>query len=267
MINILNFSKLNSFNMTVKYSDVFPSEVDSGLESHIHEECEIYINISGDVSFEVENKIYPISPGDIIITRPFEYHHCIYHSNKKHKLFWILISPNGNENFLDVFFGRELGKNNLLTLSPKKTEELISLCHRLARNTNTKLENYRDFFSLISLLSTADTKSADEKQYPSDIIYSMNYINDHLSENILISEIASGANVSINTLARHFKDFFGLTPSKYLQKKRLANAVKLLSQGKSVTEASELSGFPDYSGFIALFKKTYGITPLKYKKQ
>ena len=43
-------------------------------ESHIHKECEIYINLSGDVSFEVENHIYPISRGSVIITRPYEYH-------------------------------------------------------------------------------------------------------------------------------------------------------------------------------------------------
>ena len=32
-------------------------------------ECEIYLNLSGDVSFEVENRIYPVSPGTVILTR------------------------------------------------------------------------------------------------------------------------------------------------------------------------------------------------------
>ena len=52
----------------------------------------------------------------------------------------------------------------------------------------------------------------------------------------------------------------------YIKKKRLGNAVKLLSKGCTVTEASYQSGFPDYSNFISVFKKTYGTTPLKYKK-
>ena len=263
----MEFKNINSFNFHIQYIDAFPLEIVSGLDSHIHSECEIYINLSGDVSFEVENKIYPISPGDIIITRPYEYHHCIYHSNKKHKNFWILISPNGNEEFLDVFYKRKVGEKNLLTLSAQKTEELIYLCHRLTQNSSDKFESYCDYFRLLSLISSADVKKSNKKNYPADILYSLNYINEHLKDDININEIALAANVSINTLERHFKDFFGITPSKYIQKKRLVNAAKLLSQGKTVTEASNESGFPDYSGFIALFRKTYGITPLKYKKK
>ena len=57
-----------------------------------------------------------------------------------------------------------------------------------------------------------------------------------------------------------------ISPSEYIKKKRLANAAKLLSKGYTVSEASSQSGFSDYSNFIALFKKTYGVTPLKYKK-
>ena len=49
-------------------------------------------------------------------------------------------------------------------------------------------------------------------------------------------------------------------------KKQLANAAKLLSEGHSVTDAAEMSGFADCSNFILLFKKAYKITPLQYKK-
>ncbi|MBR2466102.1 MAG: hypothetical protein IKB38_04145 [Clostridia bacterium] len=41
---------------------------------------------------------------------------------------------------------------------------------------------------------------------------------------------------------------------------------RLLSKQKSVTEAAELSGFPDVSAMISLFKKQYGVTSHKYKK-
>ena len=61
--------------------------------------------------------------------------------------------------------------------------------------------------------------------------------------------------------------FEGFLPAaKGDRKKRLANAARLLAMGASVAEASELSGFPDYSNFISIFKKTYGMTPLEYKK-
>lgn len=86
-------------------------------ESHIHRECEIYVNLSGDVSFEVENRIYPVSRGSVIITRPFEYHHCIYHSNQLHEHFWITFSAGASDAFLAMFYGRGKGKDNLIILN------------------------------------------------------------------------------------------------------------------------------------------------------
>ncbi|MBQ3037559.1 MAG: helix-turn-helix transcriptional regulator, partial [Clostridia bacterium] len=102
--------------------------------------------------------------------------------------------------------------------------------------------------------------------YPTDTYYVINYINSYFRRDISVHEIAKGAHVSVNTLERHFKRTLNISPYEYIKKKRLANALKLLSNGCTVAEASSQSGFPDYSSFIALFKKTYGITPLRYKK-
>ena len=125
---------------------------------------------------------------------------------------------------------------------------------------------YYNFFKLINILQNADIVNVTEVNCPADITYAINYINRHFGEAISVGEIAKGANVSVNTLERHFKKTLNISPSEYIKKKRLANAVKLLSSGCTVTEVSEKSGFSDYSNFIALFKNTYGTTPLKYKK-
>ena len=125
---------------------------------------------------------------------------------------------------------------------------------------------YYYFFKLINILQNANIVDDADVNYPADTTFAINYINSHFKNNISVAEIANGANVSINTLERHFKKTLNITLSEYIKKKRLANAVKLLSNECTVTEASVQSGFSDYSSFIALFKKTYGITPLKYKK-
>lgn len=262
---MIKFPNVNSFGMSVSYKNLYPDKDISVLNSHFHEECEVYINLSGDVSFAVENKIYSVVPGNIIITRPYEYHHCIYHSKKQHKHFWILISPNGNEKFLDVFYNRKAGEGNLLTLNAQKTDELISLCHKMTES-HTDAENYRNFFMFMNLLQNAEKVETNDKTYPADVLYALNYINKHFDETFVISDIAKEANVSINTLERHFNRIFNMSPTAYLRKKRLANSVKLLTEGKTVTEASMQSGFSDCSAFISLFKKAYGTTPFKYKK-
>ena len=259
-----HFEEIKPFDISVKYTELLPQNHIVDNDIHIHSECEVYINMSGDVSFVVEDSIYPVKYGDIIVTRPFEYHHCIHHSNKLHRHFWILFSCKGNEQLFGRFFDRAAGRDNLLTLCAHDTNELMELCHRMADNTNCL--KHLDFFKFIELLQNASVSAPDTTYYPQDITYAIRYINLHFDESLSVADIAKDAGVSINTLERHFLKAVSLTPTEYIQSKRLANAAKLLSLNYSVTDASQLSGFPDYSGFIALFKKHYGVTPLKYKK-
>ena len=220
-----NFPQINPFDFSVSYVEIDANAPENVYDDHIHDECEIYINLSGDVSFSVEGTIYPIVPGGVIITRPSEYHHCIYHSNKFHKHFWILFNPSGNDD----------------------------------------AEKYYLFFKLIHLLNKASAVNVEKQYKKNTVTTAINYINSNLSQRLEIKEIAKICNVSINTLERQFKHSLNITPARYIKNKRLANAARLLSDGSNVTEAAHLSGFCDTSSFIEFFKKHYHITPLKYK--
>lgn len=121
------FNSIQPFEVKATYTETDSKSPKNEFNSHIHNECEIYINLSGDVSFVVENNIYSVIPGSIIITRPFEYHHCVYHSNKLHRHFRILFSASGNEYLFDDFYKRNAGENNLLILEADKSNELISV--------------------------------------------------------------------------------------------------------------------------------------------
>lgn len=264
--NTETFGGMNPFDLSISYVEIDSRSPLNVHDAHIHNECEIYINLSGDVSFSVENSIYPVMPGGIIITRPMEYHHCIYHSDKLHRHFWILFSASGNERFFDLFYKRVLGKNNLLMLPADKTTELFSLCHRMADGCDDEVEKYYCFFKLIHLLNSANAVNASTHSGDDFIIKAINYINCNLSLPLSVTDIAHECNVSVNTLERHFVQMLNITPASYIRKRRLANAAKLLSEGHTVTEAGEMSGFTDCSYFIATFKKAYQITPLQYRK-
>ena len=82
--NKIRIEKIAPCDLSVSYSEISVDSPFNDEHSHIHGECEIYLNLSGDVSFEVENRLYPIKRGSVIITRPYEHHHCIYHSDLPH---------------------------------------------------------------------------------------------------------------------------------------------------------------------------------------
>lgn len=266
----MNNKKLSDFtNSTLKitYSEIDSTSSLNTLDSHVHNECEIYINISGDVSFIVENSIYPLIPGSIIITRPGEYHHCVYHSNALHKHFWILFSSDKMNSIFSRFYQRKPGENNMLVLSGNRFKELTDLCHAISATSAADDESLYRFFKLIHLINIAGIPETNISSESPCLDLALDFIHKNLSEPILVKDIANAAFVSIATLERHFENNLQMSPSEYLQKRRLSNAANLLQSGASVTYACQQSGFIDCSKFIILFKKHYGTTPLKWKKE
>jgi AraC-like DNA-binding protein len=74
-------------------------------------------------------------------------------------------------------------------------------------------------------------------------------------------DLARRYGASRRTLERLFRSETGLSFGLWRQKARLLDSMRLLSEGKSVTDAAMDSGYESLSAFIAAFKKTFGYTP------
>ncbi len=264
----INYSGIAPFHFSLHYVELDASSPKNQFDSHVHPQCEIYLNLSGDVSFMVEDHIYPISPGSIIITRPYEYHRCIYLSNALHKHFWVLLSSDGNEALLKLFFDRPAGTGNLIVLSPQKSRELLELFRVMLQTEADEAVKHLQFLTMLTILQTGNPADLSKSNtvLPSDLAFALTYISDNLTKTISVKELAAAAHVSVNTLERHFLNCLQMTPYEFIKEKRLMYAADLLKQGKTVAETSSESGFSDYSHFIAIFKNFFGITPLQYKK-
>ncbi len=270
-IKTIKFSlpKMSDMDFSISYVDIDATSPLNQNETHIHKECEIYLNLSGDVSFEVERRIYPVSRGSVIITRPYEYHHCIYHSNASHKHFWITFSAEQDEEILSLFFQREKGNDNLIILDEEQLNELCSVLNDLLKKDADLFTRRINFLQVFRILS--EGKGTQSLNYmenlPCDVEKALLYMDEHLIEDINATSLSAACNVSVNTLERHFKEAIGVTPFAMLRKKRLIASMEYLRNGKTVTEAALKSGISDYSNYIQLFRKQFGVTPLQYKKK
>ncbi len=96
---------------------------------------------------------------------------------------------------------------------------------------------------------------------------SIEYINDNISENILLDDLAQNFNLSKYHFLRVFKSDIGLTPHNYILTQRVDKAKESILRGKSLLEASAEMGFSDQSHFIRNFKKIYGYSPKELLKK
>lgn len=266
----LKIEQTQEIKISASYVSIDKNSPENVNEPHVHPECEIYINLGGDVSFMVEGRIYPVVKGNIVISKPYEYHHCVYHSDELHSHYWFLISApesKSAEVLFRKFFNRKSGENNLLALPYEKEKELFDIAHSLTAKDIGECEKYANVFKLLALIDSAEPVPQGNV-YSAEISKAVSFIDKNFSSPTLtVEDIAEHCALSVNTLERHFRKSLSISPISYLKKKRLGYGAKLLSLGKTVSESCELSGFSDYSYFISLFKKNFGVTPLKYKKQ
>ena len=112
-------------------------------------------------------------------------------------------------------------------------------------------------------------KNTTEKEHSlSDFMsIAVKFINDNITEELSIDEIASFANVSKYHFCRTFKKIMGLTVMEYILKTRIMLAKNLLaSSSKSILAISEECAFSGVSYFCRAFKDEVGLSPLQYRK-
>ena len=94
----------------------------------------------------------------------------------------------------------------------------------------------------------------------------LNYINEHLTDKILVNDVCRKAYLSRNSFFKWFREQFGITPVDYINNERIKMAKQMLAENKhNIKQISLQCGFSDVNYFVRTFKKIEGITPGAYK--
>lgn len=228
--------------------------------AHIHNEYEIYLNVSGNVSFLVNNRLYPVGPGDVIISRPGDVHVCFANADCFHEHFCLWLTAEEASPLLSVFAeGRhclraDVGDGALARLFPLLEEAIAEGGSSLAA-TSVLLQ-------ILCALEAKETAIPAEKPHlPPEMQRILDHFNAYFTEIENVGDVLDTLHISYATLNRWFRKYIRLSPREFLEAKKLSHAKQLLQKGASVTEACLQSGFSDCSYFIAVFKKRFGETP------
>lgn len=94
------------------------------------------------------------------------------------------------------------------------------------------------------------------------------YIREHITEKILVQELADLMHLQKNYFISRFKKEFGSTPIDYINALRLDCIARYLhtQPAASISETALLYGYEDYRYFTRLFKQRYGVTPSYFRK-
>jgi AraC family transcriptional regulator len=95
----------------------------------------------------------------------------------------------------------------------------------------------------------------------------LDYIEEHLDEEITLSGLAGLANLSAFHFARMFKAAVGVPPHRYVSRRRLEGAMAMLAGGKlPLCEIAHRSRFSSQASFSRAFRCATGMTPGEYRR-
>lgn len=104
-------------------------------------------------------------------------------------------------------------------------------------------------------------------EYGKEIEAALNYIEQHLDQEIRVEDAAAAAGFSKYHFHRIFKRETGLPLYEYIQRRRLAQAASLLLNSKvPVLDIALGLCFESQEAFTRAFKKHYGLPPGRYRR-
>lgn len=91
-------------------------------------------------------------------------------------------------------------------------------------------------------------------------------LEEHLEERLTLGKVAELCQMSEAAVKKTFSRYAGIGLMTYFNQIKIRRAIRLLEEGKSVSQTAQMLGFADQNYFSTVFKRVTGSAPMKYLK-
>ncbi|WP_455661068.1 AraC family transcriptional regulator [Pradoshia sp.] len=283
--SILAFHRLQGLNTRITESNQFES----------HSTYEIFILEEGDCKYYIQNQVYDLQPGDILLLDGLTLHKSSPISPDTYVRSMVHFSPAwlermlptlGMPNLLDPF--QRLNNCILRTGFDASGQYVAEKIKWIAKqlemidqefqctgrmNALLKTELKIEFFQLLMKIYKmskcehllVEQKKTEKKRHAENIA---SWINQHYCEKISLERIAAELNLNKYYVSHVFKEVTGYTVMQYVMECRLIQVKYLLEVklDQSLEEIFLSTGFESAAHFSRFFKERIGMTPTSYRK-
>ncbi|MGL6202645.1 MAG: helix-turn-helix domain-containing protein [Lachnospiraceae bacterium] len=238
-------------------------------------ELELYFVHSGNGYYMVDNHLYTVKEGDMIICNAGILHgdapafnnnmrsYCCALTNVRIKDLpdnWLVDSKeipvvscgsfsSNIAHIMELIYMLSLGHDQLNEVCSSTAVSLLLLMNQLLLSRSRHQIRIPD--------SEIDAVVAQIKTY----------LDAHYSQNLTLESISKALNMTPSYVSHSFKAEMNISPIHYLLYRRFGEAQSLLMDTElTIAEISDLLGFSNPAHFSAMFKKHVGLSPLQYKQ-
>ncbi len=249
---------------------------------HSHDFPEIGVILEGEGLYHLDDEYIPVRTGDVLIFNPGTRHESIIDDSETGRVEFFF-------GFTDVkFCGMRPNHielkdgGNVLHTKGKTQRRIFRICEEMVKENQTRMPGR--YFMLKSFLvqlllsivreQTGQVELAEGKEFDyagkKDTAEKIaDYLEEHYADKISLDQIAENMYLSPFYISKIFKSEIGESPIHYLIRVRMEKAKAILESGSSlsIAEIAERVGYEDAYHFSKLFKKAYGVSPSKMRKE
>lgn len=236
--------------------------------SHIHNDYELLFFYDGDADYIVGGSIYHLQKNDLLLIKPAVYHQLRILSSRpyerivfnfREKVLWdgIVDFAKGAESFYRIEATSPIKRifDNI-----RDTQYLVPQAE-FEYFCTTALNQILLHLKYFSLPVVKEKTTAN-----STLEMILLYIDENPTLPLTISSLSKTFNLSQSWIAHSFKKTLGISPSQYINRKKITYAQSLINMGTSPVQAADLCGYVNYTTFYRQYKKYLGASPAQDRK-
>ena len=244
------------------------------MESH-PDAVEFLLLRSGCKQIQVEDRLYEMQGGDLLVVFPGERHGAEDFVQNRTSLAYLLMAvPTELPRFCmleeeersALWEQLKLLKGRMLKVSPSVCRTMDRLFDHV--NTGLPLEGARIRTELMRFLfQILEEAGEEDKSLPADIAAVIRYIREAREEMPDIAKMAALVNLSESRFKQKFKQATGIPPAEFTVREKIRESQTLLKDpARTVTSIAMELGFSSSQHFSVLFRKYTGLSPIQYRQ-
>lgn len=252
-IQSIEFKNIENHNQTGEY--------------HFHSQFEIIYCLEGTAKIELFFGSINLCEGECIIIPPYKIHSIKYTDFKG-----ILLAF--KKSYIAKNYKSNIAKNLISPFCSNDFLKLNSACaidaiRSVIKNIEKPDFGYSFLYIADLLMMFKENGKVDAPVCTSENVLlnkMLNYINEHLKDDLSISSLSGEFSVTEFHICRVFKKMLNTTPVTYITNLRMAKACSMLvNTDTDIKKISEMSGFRSHTYFHNIFKENFNVTPARYR--
>ncbi len=247
----------------------------------LHDECEVFLLLSGNVTYRIEGQAFALQAGDMFIVPPNRLHTRVLTGNEPYERMVLHFNPDLLPQIQDLdvlsFSKRANEYSYVLSKDIVQKSNVIDSIYEIKELCRAE-DKYRDLRLIAAITKMTETLNelASEminhrtialRSTKNNISYlCIEYINAHLEEKLSAEQLSKALNISASHLQSVFKKEIGLSLHKYILTQKMQLAKTLLHQGLPAQEVAHMLGYEYYATFHQAYRRICKTAPRTYSK-